>query len=62
MIKQSEKFGDYQATSFIEAFGKKNPITVLASTSENAEKYLQLIQEHAKLFEKRRLKIQNYKP
>lgn len=62
MIKRSEKFGDYQATGLIEAFGKKKPITVLASTSEKAENYLQLIQEHAKLFEKRRLKIQHYKP
>lgn len=62
MIKRSEKFEDYQAIGLIEAFGKKKPVTILASTSENAEKYLQLIQEHAKLFEKRRLKIQNYKP
>lgn len=55
-------FGDYQATGLIEAFGKKKPVTVLAGSPKRATIYLKLIQEHAKLFEKRRNKILNYKP
>lgn len=55
-------FGDYQATEIIEAFGKKKPVTVLAGSPKRAKIYLKLIQEHARLFEKRRNKILNYKP
>ena len=61
MINKSV-FGDYQATELIEAFGKKKPVTVLAGSPEKAQTYLKLIQEHAKLFEKRKTKIANYKP
>lgn len=61
MIKRS-KFGDYQATRIIEAFGKRKPVTILAGSPEKAEMYLKLIQEHAKLYEKRREQILNYKP
>ena len=56
------KFGDYQATEWIEAFGKKKPVTVLAGSPKRAMLYLRLIQEHAKLFEKRQKMIKNYKP
>jgi hypothetical protein len=59
---QKSKFGDYQATELIEAFGKRKPVTVLAGSPEKAKTYLKLIQEHAKLFEKRSNKIANYKP
>lgn len=59
---QKSKFGDYQATELIEAFGKKKPVTVLAGSPEKAKTYLKLIQEHATLYEKRRNKILNYKP
>lgn len=59
---QKSKFGDYQATEWIEAFGKKKPVTVLAGSPKRAMLYLKLIQEHARLYEKRRQKIQNYKP
>lgn len=55
-------FNDYQATELIEAFGIRKPVTVLASSPKRAKIYLKLIQEHAKLFEKRRNKIANYKP
>lgn len=61
MIRKS-KFGDYQATKLIEAFGKRKPVTILAGTPEKAEMYLKLIQEHAKLYEARMDKIANYKP
>lgn len=60
MIKT--KFGDYQATELIEAFGTKKPVTVLAGSPKRAKVYLKLIQEHAKLFERRRNMIANYKP
>ena len=62
MIKHDDKFNDYQATELIEAFGQKKPITVLASSQENASTYIRLIQEHAKLLEQRMIKIQNYRP
>ena len=61
MINKSV-FGDYQATELIEAFGKKKPVTVLAGSPKRAKIYLKLIQEHARLFEKRKNKIANYKP
>lgn len=61
MINKSV-FGDYQATELIEAFGKKKPVTVLAGSPKRAKIYLKLIQEHAKLFEKRKTTIANYKP
>lgn len=61
MINKSV-FGDYQATELIEVFGKEKPVTVLASSPKRAKLYLKLIQEHAKLFEKRKIKIANYKP
>ena len=61
-VNMKTAFGDYQATEFIEAFGKKKPVTVLAGSPKRAKIYLKLIQEHAKLFEKRRNKILNYRP
>lgn len=61
-VNMKTVFGDYQATEMIEAFGKKKPVTVLAGSPKRAKIYLKLIQEHAKLFEKRRNKILNYKP
>lgn len=59
---EKSKFGDYQVTELIEAFGKKKPVTVLAGSPKRAKVYLKLIQEHARLFEARRKKILNYKP
>lgn len=59
---QKSVFNDYQATELIDVFGKRKPVTILAGSPKKAKIYLQLIQEHAKLFEKRRNKIANFKP
>ena len=61
-VSMKTVFGDYQVTEIIEAFGKKKPVTVLAGSPKRAKIYLKLIQEHAKLYEKRRNKILNYRP
>ena len=61
-VSMKTVFGDYQVTEIIEAFGKKKPVTVLAGSPKRAKIYLKLIQEHAKLYEKRRNKIINYRP